>query len=307
MGEQMSSGGGGLLAGLSHEIAGAVERAAPSVVRVDDGSRLTATGVIWQADGVILTTSHGVERDEELAVELSDSTTRLPATVAGRDPDTDVAVLRVQASGLPAIERAGLDDARVGHLALALGRPGTAGLQATIGIVSSRQDSQTAGTPEYILSTDAVLYPGFSGGPLIDVGGRMIGLLNRAFGRGAAVALGTPLAARVADALLTQGKVSRGYLGVRTQLVALPVPLRQALNLGQERGLLVVGVEPNSPAEQSGLTLGDLLLSVNGQNVDDVDELRSHLRARRAGESVTLGVARAGSRHDLSVTLGVEG
>src|SRR2546430_17375005 len=107
----------GTLQSLSSELAGVVERAAPSVVRVDDGSRLTATGIIWSADGVILTTSHGVERDENVTIELSDGT-RLPAALVGRDPDTDLAVLRVQASGLPAVGRADAAEGKVGHLVL---------------------------------------------------------------------------------------------------------------------------------------------------------------------------------------------
>jgi S1-C subfamily serine protease len=274
---------------------------------VDDGSRLTATGVVWQADGVIVTTSHGVERDEELAVELADEReTRLAATLVGRDPDTDIAVLRVGATGLPAMHagRAGRHQGRAPGPGA--GRPGTAGLQATVGIVSARQESQTGGVPEYILHTDAVLYPGFSGGALMDMSGRMVGLTNRAFGRGAGVALGTPLVARVVEALLTQGRVQRGYLGVRTQLVGLPSTLRQTLNLPEDRGLLVVGIENNSPAEAGGLLLGDLLLRVNNQPVGDVDALRGQLRSRKAGESVTLGIVRGGARHDLNVTLGVE-
>lgn len=309
--EQPAAGANSLLSSLSSEIANVVERVAPSVARVDDGSRLTATGLVWREDGIILTTSHGVERDEDLAVELAgggaNGARRLPATLVGRDPDTDLAVLRVQATGLPAVERTDFDDAQVGHFVLALGRPGSAGLQATLGIVSARQESQTGDMPEYILHTDAVLYPGFSGGPLVDMRGRVAGVLNRGFGRGSGIALGTPLASRVADALLSRGTVSRGYLGVRTQLVALPGPLRDALDLAnQDRGLLVVGVEADSPAERGGLGLGDLLLAVNGRAVDDVDALRSHLRARAAGESVTLSIVRGGARQDLPVTLGAE-
>src|SRR5437899_329649 len=121
----------GTLQSLSSELAGVVERAAPSVVRVDDGSRMTASGLIWSADGVILTTSHGVERDENLAIELGDGT-RHAATLVGRDPDTDIAVLRVAATGLPAVERADAAEVKVGHWVLALARPGTWGLHATI-------------------------------------------------------------------------------------------------------------------------------------------------------------------------------
>ena len=295
----------GLLANLSSELAGIVERVAPSVVRVDDGSRLTATGILWEADGVIVTTSHGVERDEELAIERADGT-RQAATLVGRDQDTDLAVLRIPATGLPAAQRAAPDDAQVGHLVLALGRPGNGGLQATIGIVSARQDSQTGGEPEYILNTDAVLYPGFSGGPLVDMNGQVVGIVNRMFGHGTGVALGTPLVARVAQALLTQGRVSRGYLGIRTQSVALPAALRQAGSAAQERALLIVQVETGSPAEQGGLLLGDTLLGVDGQVIQDGEDLRRRLRSLPAGRSVTLQIVRGGAPSDLTVTLGAE-
>src|SRR4051812_173286 len=142
------------LQGLSQELAGVVERLGPSVVRVDDGSRLTASGIIWTADGVIVTSSHGVERDEELAVELADGS-RHAATLAGRDPDVDLAVLRVAASGLRAVERAGPGAVQVGQLVLALGRPGDGGLQATLGLVSARLETERAGQVGYILQTDA--------------------------------------------------------------------------------------------------------------------------------------------------------
>lgn len=295
----------GILQSLSAELAGVVEKVAPSVVRVDDGTRLTATGVIWSSDGVIVTTSHGVERDEELFIEFAD-TMRLPATVVGRDDDTDLAALRVNASGLTAIERADSTDVRVGQLAVAIGRPGRAGLQATLGIISSRFETQSHGQPEYVLHTDALLAPGFSGGPLVDVNGRMAGLTNLMYGRMRGVALGTPTVENVTAALLSQGRVQRGYLGVRTQRVGLPENLKSTLALEQSRGLLIAQVEANSPAEQGGLLLGDVLLAVNGQPVTDVDELRRHLRVHQAGQAVTLRILRGGALHEYPVTLGVE-
>jgi S1-C subfamily serine protease len=293
----------GVLASLSSELAGVVERVAPSVVRVEDGSRLTATGIVWSADGVIVTTSHGVERDEDLAIETADGT-RHSATLVGRDPGTDLAALRVKATGLPAIPRADPADVKVGHLVLAVGRPGSAGLQATIGIVSARLETERGGQVGYILHTDAVLYPGFSGGPLVDTGGRAVGLNNLMYGRGKGVAIGNPVVAHVADALLAHGRVRRGYLGVRTQLVTLPESLRQSLGLTQERALLVVQAEAGSPAEQGGLLLGDTLLGVNEETIQDADELRQLLRSLEPGQAVTVRVVRGGERRDLTVTLG---
>lgn len=296
----------GLLQNLSSELASIVERVAPSVVRIEDGSRLTATGIIWSADGVIVTTSHGVERDEELSIERDDGSA-LPATLVGRDPDTDIAVLKVNAAGLPVIQSAPSEDVRVGHIVLAMARPGTAGLQATFGIISARMDSQHQGQEEFILHTDALLYAGFSGGPLVDMRGRVAGITNLMFGRGKGVAVGIPVVTHTVEALLAHGQVRRGYLGVRTQPVPLPASLQSALNTKQDRALLIVQVEPDSPAEQAGLILGDTLLALNGQQVNDAEALRQTLRTLRAGNTVTLRLARGGALKELSVTLGTEG
>ncbi|MBV9866130.1 MAG: trypsin-like peptidase domain-containing protein [Abitibacteriaceae bacterium] len=291
-----------VLVSLSNELANVVERVAPSVVRVDDGSRLTATGIVWSADGSIITTSHGVERDEDLTIELHDGT-RHAAKVVGRDHDTDLALLRVDAQNLTPIEHAPNDAVKTGHLVLALGRPGDAGLQATIGIISARLESQSNGQPEYVLHTDAVFYPGFSGGPLVNTNGQAVGLNNLVYGRGRGVALGLPTVTHVADALLEHGQVQRGYLGIRMQLVALPTHLRQSLNLSQEQGLLIVQVENGSPAEKGGLLLGDTLLSFNGHTIEDVEELRHELRDLAAGQNVTLRILRGGEVRDVNVTL----
>jgi len=295
------------LAGLSEQMALAVASAKASIVRVDDGARLTATGTVWAEDEtgfLIVATSHGTERDDKLFV-VTENGTRLAATLVGRDGDTDLALLRVAdkaagtAAGLAAIKRADADGVAVGQLALALAQPGDMGLVATLGIVSARRDSETDGRPEYILHTDATLFPGASGGALINVRGEIIGLLNRMYGRGMAVAVGTPLIARVADHLAKHGKMARGYLGVRTQLVSLPDGLRVALGLAQERGLLVVQVADNSPAHHAGLMLGDTVVAVAGAAVEDVDDLRARLRI---GEPVAVRIIRGGQTTELTAT-----
>lgn len=293
----------GVLAQLSAELAGVVEQVGSSVVRVDDGSRLTATGLIWSADGVIVTTSHGVEKDEGIQIELADGT-RHSAALVGRDPDTDIAALRVAATGLASAALAEPEAVQVGHLALALGRPGHAGLQATIGIISARLDTERHGQLGYILHTDAILYPGFSGGALVNMGRQVIGLTNLMYGRGHGVAIGAPIVRQVTETLLAHGTVPRGYLGIRTQLVPLPEALRKKRNLTQEHALLIVQVESGSPAEKGGLMLGDTLLSLNGEAIQDVDQLRRHLRGLQAGQTVALQVLRGGTVRDLSVAAG---
>ena len=282
---------------FSDALAALVQASGAALVRVDDGTRLTATGLSWQP-GVIVTTSHGTERDDELFVITHDGT-RLPASLIGRDPETDLAALRVEAE-LPTVSRPtdGFEP-RLGQLALAVSRPGDYGLVATLGLVASVQATQTAGTPEYIVSTDADLYPGSSGGALLATDGTLIGLLNRGFGRGLGVALGTPLVARVVAALLEHGRVPRGYLGVRMQHVALPDALRVTHSLAQESGLLVIHVEPGSAADQAGVLMGDTLISLDGERLDDVAAIRERLAA---GRTFTLDLLRGGQRYTFSGT-----
>ena len=289
------------LIAFSAGLAAVVEGVAPAVVRVDDGTRLTATGLIWDAGGVIVTTSHGTERDEDLAVELADGS-RHTATLVGRDPDTDLAVLRIEATGLPTVAPVGEMVSKVGQLVLAVARPGGLGLQATLGVVSAYQDIQTNAGTGFLAHTDAAMYPGFSGGALVAMDGRVIGILNRAAGRGPGVTIGSPLVAQVAEALLAEGRVRRGYLGIRTQFVALPDSIRAVLPLPQEAGLLLSHVENGSPAEQGGLMIGDILLAINEKTLEDVENLRGYLPA---GQTVTIRVLRGGAVHDQPVMVGV--
>jgi len=290
------------LTALSAELAGVVAKVGPSVVRVDDGSRLTATGVAWN-DSLVLTTSHGVERDTELSVETAEGK-RYAATLAGRDQETDLALLKVAPGSLTPLARAEAGAVQVGQLALALGRPGESGLQATLGIISARQEAQDNGREEYILHTDAVLYPGFSGGPLVNVAGEIVGLLNLSFGRGMGVALGLPILSHVAEALQSGGSVQRGYLGVSAQAVPLPDSLKKSLNVALDYALLVVQIDGDGPADKAGLLLGDMLLGIGGKPLGEVDDLRRHLRRWTAGQSVALSIARGGAAQDLAVTLG---
>jgi S1-C subfamily serine protease len=287
-----------VLSDLSDALANVVEQAGPSVVRVDDGTRLTASGILWSEDGIVVATSHGVERDEELAVETADGA-RHSATLVGRDPDTDIAVLRVAANGYSAIPRAPASEVRIGHLVLALGRPGNSGLQATVGIIGARHETQSGGQEGYVLHTDAVLYPGFSGGALVDTNGRLVGMNNLLYGRGRGVAIGTPIIATVVSALLQHGRIRRGYLGVRTQNVTLH-------GGSQAGGVLIVQVEPNSPAAGGGLLLGDAILGLDGEAIHEVDDLRHRLRMRTAGQAVNFRILRGGEEKTLTVTLGEE-
>jgi S1-C subfamily serine protease len=285
-----------VLQDLSQALVGAVKTASRSIVRVDDGTRLTATGTIWSDDGLIVATSHGVERDEDLVIETHDGAS-LRASVVARDPESDVAVLKAEASGLPGI-RFGDADAQVGTVVLALGRPGTAGLQATFGIVGSLGGDAGA----RIYHVDATLYPGFSGGALVDAEGQFVGLLNLGWRRG--VAVGRGIVQQVVDAVGTGGFIRRGYLGVGTQPIEISDAVQQQLVRNFEGGLLVVSLDAGGPAELAGLFVGDTLVLADDEATTDQAELRRALRRKSPGETVVLSIIRGGALAQLAAVLG---
>lgn len=292
-------------AGFSEELAQAVERAGASVVRVEARRRLSASGVVWSADGLVLTADHVLERDDDLAVGLPDGQ-RVAGTIVGRDPISDLALLRAEAANLTPIERG--PSPRVGHLALIVARPGEA-VATSIGMVNALEGpfrTRRGGRFEGVIRTDARFYPGFSGAALADTGGRMIGLATSRFGAGMGSGLGVPLETidRVAAALLSHGRVRQGYLGVTSQRVALPDALRTSLGLDQETGLMVLGVEPGGPAEQGGVLMGDVLLTLGDQPIRNTEDLRTALAGERIGQQTPTRVLRGGELRDLVVTIG---
>jgi S1-C subfamily serine protease len=225
----------------------------------------------------------------------------------GRDPTTDLAVLRAeggQAAGLAAATWAGAETVRVGHLVLGLGRPGRS-VQATLGIVSALGESwrtPAGGRVEPYLQTDLVMYPGFSGGPLVDSAGRVLGVNTSALLRGVSLAVPTPTVRQVVETLLAHGRVRRGYLGVGAQAVRLPEALAQ--QLGQETALLLMSVEPDSPAAHGGLMLGDTIVAFDGQPVRHMDDLLALLSGDRVGASTPVRLVRGGQVQDLTVIVG---
>lgn len=303
---EQATSSGSALAALSDALADAVDMAAKSVVRIEARRRQPASGIIWSADGLIVTADHVLERDEDLAVGLPDGR-RVAATVVGRDPSSDLAVLRAEASGLTPLARGG--SARLGSLALIVARPGDetmaslGSINAITGPVRTRRRRRIEG----LIVTDASFYPGFSGAPFVGADGQALGLATSRFGggRGAGVIIPMSIVERVATALIGHGRVRRGFLGLSSQPVAIPEALRTRAGLGeQEVGLMVVGVEPGGPAETAGFTLGDVLVALGGEPVRDTGELRDLLGPDRVGEATTARVIRGGAPVELSVTVG---
>ena len=292
-----------VLTQLSDGLAAAVETAAPGIVRIEGRRRLAATGIVWTADGVIATAHHVVSERRQTQVGLPDGRV-LPAQVIGRDPSTDVALLKIEATGLQPVPLAPADMLKVGHFVLALGRPGNS-VQATFGIISAQGESWrtgAGGTIDRYLQTDVVMYPGFSGGALINASGELIGLNSSALARGVSVSIPHATVQRIADTLLAHGKVKRGYLGIKTQAVRLPEEL--GAQLDQETGLLIAGVESGSPAEQSGLFLGDTVVKFAGHPIRHPDDLLSLLGGTALDQKTPLTVLRGGQLQELLVQVG---
>ena len=252
---------------------------------------------------MIVTTHHVVERDENIRIGPADGGT-VPATLIGRDPTTDLAVLRAQVSGLTLPTWSEPDSLRVGHLMLALGRPGQSAL-ATLGIVSALGDSwrtPMGGRLDRYIQSDVAMYPGFSGGPLIDAGGNAVGINTTAVHRGITLTIPIPTIRSVVDALVAHGRIRRGYLGIGVQPARLPATLAE--QLGQETGLLVVSVESGSSAEQAGLLLGDTAIALDGQPLRYPDDLLALLSGDRIGAAVSVSIVRGGKVQEVKATIG---
>jgi S1-C subfamily serine protease len=291
-----------VLSELSEALAQTVESAGPGLVRVEGRRRLPASGILWSADGIVVTANHVVKQDGNIGVGLPDGQT-VKAELVGRDPSTDLAVLKVEASGLSPASRAG-KNLQVGHIVLALGRPGRT-VQATMGIVSALGDSwrtSMGGQIDRYLQTDVVMYPGFSGGPLVSAGGEVLGLNTSALLRGVSLTVPTATLERVAGALVTHGRLRRGYLGVSTQPVRLPAAVKQELD--QETGLLVVSVEPDSPADKGGLVMGDAIVGFGEAVVRHHDDLLAQLSGEQVGQKTPIKIVRGGEVRSLNVTIG---
>jgi serine protease Do len=284
----------------SDSLAAAVEKAARSVVTVDARGRLPATGIVWSADGEILTADHVVQRDENINVTLPDGSTH-SATVVGRDPASDLALLKVDAAGLTVPDF--VEGLKVGHVIFAVGRPDD--VQATLGSVIGL-GGPMPGRRHHVAAyvwTDVTMYPGFSGGPLIDASGRVAGLNSSALSRGASLAIPVAVLRNVAAALHQDGRVKRGFLGISTQPVSLAEAA--AAKLGQATGLMVISTEKDGPADKGGLLQGDVLVGLGSHAVADIDDLQAALGPDTVAQATRVKIVRGGEIKELTVTVGV--
>ena len=292
-----------ILSQISNELAGTVEDVSKGIVRVEARRRLPATGVVWSDDGLIVTTHHVVERDDDIQIGLADGRS-LPGVLVGRDPSTDIALIRIEGDNLPSPVGKGEADARVGNLVIAVGRPGN-GPRATLGVVSALGDewrSPAGGIIDQYLQSDVVMYPGFSGGPLVSASGNVIGINTSALVRGVSIAIPVTTVDRVVETLAEHGKIRRGYLGVGGQPVRLPKDIADDLN--QETAVMVGSVEADSPAQAAGIFMGDTIVSISGNGITGIDELLAQLNGEQIGKSTEVRILRGGQIQTLSAVVG---
>jgi S1-C subfamily serine protease len=288
---------------FSQELAAAAAAGGRYTVMVDARGGYPASGVALEPQ-LVLTADHVVEREEEIPIGLPDGK-QTRARLLGRDPSADLALLATEGRLAVPAEPAPEEPA-VGELVLALGRPTEEGLEASLGIITARGGplrTHWGGQLERYLGVDGVHYPGFSGGPLVDVEGRWLGVSVYPTRYGAGVVVPAALALSLVDKLKSGG-VRRGYLGIRSQAVELSSPLRQALGRSQESGLLLVGVEEGSPAANSGLMVGDIIAGFERQPVGGHEDLLARLRSSSPGQTVELETLRAGQLLIVKVSLG---
>lgn len=289
---------------ISNEFAVAAEKTGGSVAAVHARRWLPTSGIEWKK-GVIVTAHHGVRRDEEIKI-LREGGHMVPAKLAGRDPNTDLAVLRIE-EGASSGPRFGDSSAlKLGHLVLALGRTGRGDLVASSGIIggiSSAGGSGRRGQLDPYIRLDLALYPGFSGGPLLNAKGEVVGINSRGLSRGRAVTVPVATVNRVVSELLEKGHIARPYLGLAMQPVTLPESARSKLPGEARAGLLVINVESDGPADKAGLLLGDVIVEVSGKLVEHMDTIQDFLATAKVGDVMGARLLRAGEIKPLSITL----
>ena len=291
------------LQNLSNELAESVQRASRSIVAVLGRRGIGSSGIAWRA-GLILASSEGVRAEEGIKLLLPDGRAAT-ARLRGRDSGTDLALLETDAGGLPALEFADESALKPGQLVLAVGRTANSGPIASFGIisgVSGEWKTWRGGKLDPFVRLDISAYPTLSGGAALDAAGNWIGMVSSGLSRSSVFAVTRSTIERIAGKLSQQGYVSRGFLGVALQPVALPPQLRE--HLGQDSAIMLLGIEPEGPAALGGLILGDVLVSGDGQPLAQPEALADLLERTPAGQSVKFKILRAGILQDLNVRIG---
>jgi S1-C subfamily serine protease len=294
-----------ILETISSELAFAAQKVGDNVVAVHARRWMPTSGIEWKK-GVVVTVHHGVQRDEDIKV-LLDGGRAVSAKLAGRDPSTDIAVLRIEEGSAGAPQLGDSTGLRLGHLVLALGRTRRGDLVVSSGIIggiSGEWRNRRGGKLDQHIRLDLALYPGFSGGPLINARGEVVGINTRGLAHGRAVTVPVATVNRVVEELLEKGHIPQPYLGIAMQPVEVPDNMRSKLPAETRVGLLVTHVENGGPAGKAGVLLGDVLFEVRGEAVEHVDAIQDSLAIARVGDDLQIRVIRAGEIKPVSIKLG---
>jgi len=293
------------LQNLSNDLAAAAEAVGSSVVAVHGQHRIPSSGIQWRKD-VIVTVNHGIRRSEDINVLLGPGRSA-PATLAGRDPSTDLAILKLSGDAkLSLPDTADVSAVKLANLVLALGRSWRGHLVTSFGIVgglSGEWRTWHGGKLDQHIRLDLELYSGLSGGPLVNAQGKVVGINTRGVARGRAVTIPATTVNRVVDELLEKGHVARPYLGLAMQPVAIPESLRSKLKSGATGGLVIVHVELSGPADRAGVLLGDVLVELQGKPIESFESVQQILSSAKVGDKIPATVLRGGSPKELTVTL----
>jgi serine protease Do len=301
------------LISLSEEIENVADKVSQSVVSVHSRTRGNGSGVVWTSDGLIVTCSHIVRNLDELEVSLSNGKS-FPAKVIGNDPYSDIALLKIQPNGkndsisLNPIEVGDSENLKAGQFVLALANPYGQYPSITEGIITSERSSlggsQWGAITDNIVISDTRLNPGYSGGPLVDVEGKMIGL-NAAYVSSRGIAIRASKVRSISDQLAKDGAIKIGYLGIVTDEISLPSEIGAQLEPNQEEGLIILSVEKDSAAKKAGLLMGDIIVKFDDEPITDIHDLRRQLLKQDViGKSVKIVIIRGEKKSELTLNPG---
>jgi len=303
--ESILQGNSTTLIAVSDSLARHVELAVQATVAVNAREHLPSTGVHWQ-QGVIVTAAHTVKRDEDITVSLPDGHT-IAATLAGLDLGTDLAALRVDSVELPVAKLGNSSTLKLGQIVLAVGHGGKRGHFAGLGIVGGLGGSWRTwrgAQIERFIRPDLSFYPGFSGSALVDTLGLVVGINTTGLSRRSPLAIPTSTVHTVVAELLKKGRIARGFLGVGLQPVYLPDSLKHKLNLAGQNGVILLGVEPDGPADKAGFLIGDVLLKLDGKVMAEISDVQDILASEYVGKTIKASLIRAGNSVECSLTIG---
>jgi S1-C subfamily serine protease len=290
---------------LSNALALATENAAASVVAIHTEARGSSSGVVWR-EGIIVTAEHVLRRDEEIQATLPNGRV-VHAALAGRDPSTDIAVLKCAEAGNRQIEIGDASTIKPGSITLVVGRTRASGPVAALGVVSlvvAERRTWTGSSLVPYIRLDVGLQPTAIGGAVVDVHGKVLGIASPRFARFGVIAIPAATIDRVAETLLKKGRIPRGYLGVALQPVRLPDHLRQSLQHKEKTAAIILEVETDGPAHKAGIVIGDILVSLAGQPISRPEHVQPHLQAENIGKSLSAKILRGGAVRDVTISVG---